>query len=285
MFPLRDLNPTRIFPIVTLALIAVNVAIFFLWQPHDTLQDETEFLYENAAVACELTTGAPVTETEVVTERCISDDAERALFPDKNVWLAAAVSMFLHGSVFHLLSNMWFLWIFGNNVEEAYGTAGYVVMYLVAGIGATAAFVLANTDSVVPMIGASGAIAGVLGSYLVLFPTHRVLTLFAVFFVHVPAGAYLALWFFLQFAYQEPGVAWEAHVGGFIVGAFSSIPRVEFNDAIGELANSFVVSKAVDYVLYSPVPPLSAFVVGFVFYLILAKMGMKSETLDMPIKT
>ena len=217
MFPLRDLNPTRIFPIVTLGLIALNVAIFFLWQPHDTLDNETEFLLENAAIACELTTGDPLSQVEFDRNQC-SDEPATAMFPGKNVWLAAAVSMFLHGGIGHLLSNMWFLWIFGNNVEEAYGTGGYLLMYLVAGVGATATFVLANMNATVPMIGASGAIAGVLGAYLVLFPTHRVLTIFIFFFVHVPAGAYLVLWILLQFLYQEPGVAWEAHVGGFVVG-------------------------------------------------------------------
>jgi membrane associated rhomboid family serine protease len=223
LFPLRDLNPTRIFPILTIAMIAINVAVFFGWQPHDSLDQETDFLLENAAIACELTTGDPITENEYVADRCI-DNAATPIFPDKNVWLAALVSMFLHGGIAHLISNMWFLWIFGNNVEEAYGTLGYLVMYLVAGVGATATFVIANPDSTVPMIGASGAIAGVLGAYLVLFPSHRVLTLFLFFFVHIPAGAYLALWFFLQFAYQEPGVAWEAHVGGFVVGVLLTIP-------------------------------------------------------------
>ena len=223
MFPLRDLNPTRIVPILTIALIALNVAVFFLWQPRDNVNEETEFLYERAAIACEITTGDPLSEDEIARDECSSETAV-PVFPEKNVWLAGIVSMFLHGSLAHLLSNMWFLWIFGNNVEEAYGISGFVLMYLVAGIGATAAFVYANPDATVPMIGASGAIAGVLGAYLVLFPTHRVLTLFLFIFVHVPAGAYLALWFFLQFAYQEPGVAWEAHVGGFIVGVLLTLP-------------------------------------------------------------
>jgi membrane associated rhomboid family serine protease len=223
LFPLRDLNPTKVAPILTITLIAINIAVFFLWQPQDDLAAETEFLYENAAVACELTTGDPLTEDEIVLDRCVDDNATPA-FPEKSVWLAAVVSMFLHGGIGHLLSNMWFLWIFGNNVEEAYGIGGYLLMYLVAGVAATAAFVYANPESTVPLVGASGAIAGVLGAYLVLFPTHRVLTIFFFIFVQVPAGAYLALWFLLQFAYQEPGVAWEAHVGGFIVGVLLTLP-------------------------------------------------------------
>ena len=222
MFPLRDLNPTRIVPILTIALIAVNVAVFF-WQPADSPIEEEEFLYERAAIACELTTGEALSQAEIANGECNENDGNPA-FPNKNVWIAALLSMFLHGSLGHLLSNMWFLWIFGNNVEEAYGTGGYILMYAVAGIAATAAFVFANPETTVPMVGASGAIAGVLGAYLVLFPTHRVLTLFFFIFVQVPAGAYLALWFFLQFAYQEPGVAWEAHVGGFVVGVLLTLP-------------------------------------------------------------
>lgn len=223
MFPLRDLNPTRITPVLTIAVIAINLAVFFLWQPHDNIAQENEFLYENAAISCELTTGEQLSETEIATDSCVDDSAPGA-FPDKNIWLAAIVSMFLHGGIAHVLSNMWFLWIFGNNVEEAYGTGGYITLYLVTGLIATATFVLMNPDATVPLVGASGAIAGVLGAYLVLFPTHRVVTFFFFLFVHVPAGAYLALWLLLQFAYQEPGVAWEAHVGGFIAGVIITLP-------------------------------------------------------------
>ncbi|MDJ0924679.1 MAG: rhomboid family intramembrane serine protease [Acidimicrobiia bacterium] len=208
---------------VTLALIAVNVVVFFFWQPRDNIAEETDFLYEYAAVACEFTTGEPLTEDEIVLDRCL-DEPGVPVFPDKNIWLAGLVTMFLHGGIGHLLSNMWFLWIFGNNVEEAYGTLGYLLLYLVAGAVATGAFVFGNPEATVPMIGASGAIAGVLGAYLVLFPTHRILTFFLFLFVHIPAGAYLALWFFLQFAIQEPGVAWEAHVAGFVVGVLVTLP-------------------------------------------------------------
>jgi membrane associated rhomboid family serine protease len=223
LFPLRDLNPTRIFPIFTIALIAANVAVFFLWQPHDNVAAETEFLYENAAISCELTTGEPLSQQEINTEQC-TDGPETPAFPQKSIWLAALVSMFLHGSIGHVLSNMWFLWIFGNNVEEAYGTGGYLLLYLVSGVIATGTFVMLNPDATVPLVGASGAIAGILGAYLVLFPSHRIVTFFFFLFVHVPAAAYLALWLFLQFAYQDAGVAWEAHVGGFIAGVLITLP-------------------------------------------------------------
>jgi membrane associated rhomboid family serine protease len=219
LIPIRDINPTRILPLATIALIAVNIVAYFAWQPSPDTNEGEVFLYEQAAIACELTTGEALTLREARTRQCVNNDTGEQLFPDKNVWLAGFVSMFLHGSIFHIAGNMWFLWVFGNNVEEAYGTIGYLILYLVAGIVATAAFVFFNSDATDPLIGASGAIAGVLGAYLVLFPRHRVLTLLFVFFVPIPALFFLGFWFLSQFAVAEVGIAWEAHVGGFVLGA------------------------------------------------------------------
>jgi len=223
LFPIRDLNPTRIAPVVTILVIGLNVAAFFFWQPQTNEEAAAEFLYERAAVACELTTGEPLSETEIVRGVC-SDDPEPAVFAGKNVWLAGLASMFFHGGLFHILSNMWFLWIFGNNVEEAYGAAGYVGLYLAAGVAATATFVVLNPSETIPLVGASGAIAGVLGAYLVLYPAHSVLTWFLLFFVPVPAVLFLGFWFISQFTIAEPGVAWEAHVGGFLLGMLVTLP-------------------------------------------------------------
>jgi membrane associated rhomboid family serine protease len=223
LFPIRDLNPTRVVPVITLAVIALNLGLFFLWQPSDEVAAET-FLYERAAIACELTTNEPLTTAERATAVCRDDSSAAAQFPDKNVWLAGLVSMFLHGNLFHILSNMWFLWIFGNNVEEAFGTAGYLAMYVAAGLAATAVFVLSNPDETAPLIGASGAIAGVLGAYLVLFPNHRVLSWVLFFFVPVPAILFLGLWFLSQFGIEDPGIAWQAHAAGFVFGAVLALP-------------------------------------------------------------
>ncbi len=224
MFPIRDINPTRIFPIITIGLIAANVIIFFGWQDglSGTESEVEDFLYENAAVACELRSGEPLTIAEIEENgRCGDPGPEK--FPEKNVQLSAVVSMFLHGGLFHLLGNMWFLWIFGNNVEEAFGSMGYLVMYLVAGLAATAIFVLANVDSTDPLVGASGAIAGVLGAYLVLYPRHQVLSLVFFFFVPIPAIVFLGIWFVSQFGISDVSVAWEAHVAGFIFGVLVAL--------------------------------------------------------------
>jgi membrane associated rhomboid family serine protease len=227
LIPIRDINPTRIFPIATIALIAINIVAYVLWQPAPDSAAGEEFLYEQAAIACEITTGDPLTLREIRTGQCIDNDTGNQPFPDKNVWIAGFVSMFLHGSIIHIAGNMWFLWVFGNNVEEAYGTLGYVVLYLVAGIVATLSFVFLNSDTTDPLVGASGAIAGVLGSYLVLFPRHRVMTLLFVFFVPIPALFFLGFWFFSQFAVADARIAWEAHVGGFVLGVLISLPLRE----------------------------------------------------------
>ena len=187
-----------------------------------------EFVYENAAIACELTEGEPLTVTEIGGAEpgpCGAPGAE--VFPDKQIYLAVVVSLFLHGGIAHLLGNMWFMWVFGNNVEEGFGTIGFLVFYLVTGLVATAAFIATNPESTVPLVGASGAIAGVLGAYLVLFPSHRVLTLVFVFFVPIAALWFLAIWFFSQFFITDLGVAWQAHVGGFVAGVVITLPLRE----------------------------------------------------------
>jgi len=222
MFPLRDINPTRITPVVTLALIAVNVGVFFLFQMRGSAEDQQALIYERAAIACEVTTGAPLGIEEIVDDTCLPG-AQTPIFPNKNVFLALFTSMFLHGSVAHVLFNMWFLWIFGNNVEEAYGHVGYLLVYLIGGLAATAAYVVLNREATVPLVGASGAIAVALGAYAVLFPGHRVLSFVGWILIPVPAAIFLVIWFVLQFVASQTGVAWEAHAGGFVFGAGVSL--------------------------------------------------------------
>ncbi len=226
MIPLRDINPTAITSYVTLVVIAVNAYVFFFVQPPEPVDVVEEFYYRNAAIACELATGDPLDTNERLSGVCVEEPTGPQDFPDKPVYPAAVVSMFLHGGLFHLLGNMWFLWIFGNNVEEAYGHVPYLLVYLGAGIAATAAFVLLNQDSTVPLVGASGAVAGIMGAYLVLFPLHRILTIFFFTLVAVPAVLFLGAWLLGQFALvgAESGIAWEAHVFGFLFGIVVTLP-------------------------------------------------------------
>jgi membrane associated rhomboid family serine protease len=147
--------------------------------------------------------------------------------PDKNVWLSAITSMFLHGSLLHIGGNMLFLWVFGNNVEDVFGKVGYALFYVAGGIAATLTHVALNLDSTVPVVGASGAIAAVMGAYLVLFPHAKVRT--AIFFllilvVNIRALWVLGFWFVMQFfTSPEEGVAWAAHVGGFVFGVLVAL--------------------------------------------------------------
>lgn len=217
MFPLRDINPTRITPWVTISLIAACLIVFFGIQAGDSEVEQQEFLYRSAAIACEVRTGQPLSEAEIVTGTCF-DGTESPYFPEKVPALSVFISMFLHGGVAHVVFNMWFLWIFGNNVEEAFGRIGYLLMYILGGVAATFAYIVTNPDSTVPLVGASGAIAAVLGAYAVLFPGHRVLSLLGWLILPVPAALFLGFWFIAQFGLGGTNVAWQAHAGGFAFG-------------------------------------------------------------------
>jgi len=213
MIPLRDDNPTRTFAFVTVAIIALNAVVF--WH---------ELTFPNAVRA-----GA-------FFERFALTPAEVAHAPSSHAYLTVLTSMFLHGGWLHIVGNMWFLWIFGNNIEDSVGHFRFVLFYLLCGIAAAAAQVAISPDSTTPMLGASGAISGVLGAYLLLFPRARVLVLFPIWIFwrvfEVPAVLMLIFWFGLQLisglavrgANVTGGVAFWAHVGGFIAGMLLIVP-------------------------------------------------------------
>ena len=213
MIPLRDENPSRTVPVVTRFLILANVVAFVY-----TLglgQQVREFAYVWGTVPARLTLA-------------LSDHSEPVL----SAAVPLFTSMFLHGGIAHLLGNMWYLWIFGDNVEDRLGHFGFLMFYLAAGLAAGITHVVFNPTSRVPAVGASGAIAGVLGSYLVAFPRARVVTLIPFFpfiqIIALPAAVVLGLWFVFQFfsgalslawsPREAGGVAWWAHIGGFVVG-------------------------------------------------------------------
>jgi rhomboid family protein len=225
VFPIKDNIPTLRFPVVTVTLIALNVFAYFFWQRGGiTLGDPTSHhyfcnLYDHAEIPYEVTHPGE----QVGAEGCAA--------PTAPTWLTVFTSMFMHGGLLHLGGNMLFLWIFGNNVEDSMGPVKFTIFYLLGGLAATALQVAIRPDSVVPNIGASGAIAGVLGGYLILFPHARVITvIFIIFFftiVELPALLILGLWFVQQIVFGAldlnsggagGGVAYFAHVGGFAFG-------------------------------------------------------------------
>jgi membrane associated rhomboid family serine protease len=230
VLPLRDDNPTKRLAVVTLLLIAINIGVYAFVQPHGSDATETAWQVEHAAIPCEVREQRPITFGEYNSDTCGRAAAVNAgaspasatteAFPHKNVDLAVFVSMFLHASWFHVLGNMLFLWVFGNNVEDRFGPIGFTLFYLLCGLIAFGAFYLSQPSSTAPLVGASGAIAGVMGAYLVFWPKARVLTLIGIIVLPVPAAVVLVLWFVLQFATDAgSGVAWVAHVGGFLAGA------------------------------------------------------------------
>ena len=236
VIPLKDYNPTRRFAVVTLLLIVVNVAVYiFVQRPFDTQNDQARFSYQVAAIPCEVTQGRPLSREEV-RETVVNNDATAcehthqtdAVFPHKAVWLALVYSMFLHGSWLHIGGNMLFLWIFGNNIEDRMGPLPYLGFYLLAGIVASAAHILVQPDSTVPVLGASGAIAGVMGAYVVLFPNVKIRSLIIILIVpifrDISAKWWLGFWFVTQFfTNAASGVAWVAHVGGFLFGGLIAL--------------------------------------------------------------
>ena len=232
MIPLKDYNPTSRLPIVTLLLIAVNVGIYVFVQPHYRPGDEAKFTFEHAAVPCEVVNGRPLSDDEISRTLNPRGNDPNACegrspssppdFPNKSIYLAILYSMFLHGSLLHIGGNMLFLWIFGNNIEDVMGSVSYLGFYLLSGLIAAAAHIAVQPSSTVPVVGASGAIAGVMGAYMVLFPDVRIRTVLIFFFLFIRdirAKYLLGFWFVLQF-FTNPaeGVAWVAHVGGFIFG-------------------------------------------------------------------
>ena len=223
MFPLRDDNPTLLTPIVTVALLLANVLVWLYVQGAGfSLQVMGESICQLGMIPAELT---GLTGSYGGVE--LSEGVPVCRFGGLTT-ATALTSMFLHGSWVHLLGNMWFLWLFGNNIEDSMGHGRFLVFYVLVGLAASAAHVLSAPGSVIPTVGASGAISGIMGAYLLLYPRVRIHTLFVFFIllrvIPVPAWLVLILWFGLQVlaGYTTPvdtgGVAVWAHVGGFVAG-------------------------------------------------------------------
>lgn len=217
MIPLKDTTPRRSFPVVTLLLIAANVVVFI----HQvTLPPHAANAFIN---------------TYAFVPRKIQMALAGRNYNLAQAFIPLFTSMFLHGGFLHILGNMWFLWIFGANVEDRMGPATYLFFYIICGLGSGVSQMLFSWGSNIPSLGASGAISGVLGAYIVFFPGSRILTLIPLFIIwftaRIPAVIFIGLWFLAQFlsglgSLQTPGaanaggVAWWAHVGGFLLGLF-----------------------------------------------------------------
>jgi membrane associated rhomboid family serine protease len=212
MIPLKDLQPRRSVPVTTLSLIAIN-SIIFLYQISLPRRASDVFVLKYAAVPSKIALALAGHHYSVA-----------------QAFVPLFTCMFLHGGWLHIIGNMWFLWVFGANVEDRMGSAAFLVFYLICGVGSSVAQTLFSWGSHIPALGASGAISGVLGAYVVFFPGSRILTLVPLFIIwftaRIPALVFIGLWFLIQFvsgvgslgATTSGGVAWWAHVGGFLLG-------------------------------------------------------------------
>ena len=221
MIPLKDDTPRLTTPLLNCFLIAANVLVFLFQLSLDRRSQKT-FVFTFGLIPGHL--------TDVLIAPLTGAHAHSHGMPIGLALLPVLTSMFIHAGWFHLIFNMWFLWIFGRNIEDALGHFGYLVFYLACGVAAAVAQTLSNPGSLIPTVGASGAIAGVMGGYFLLYPRARVLMLvpfFFIFFLWLPAWAVLGYWFVLQFlsgvgtslvGADRGGVAFWAHVGGFLAG-------------------------------------------------------------------
>ncbi|MDQ3908116.1 MAG: rhomboid family intramembrane serine protease [Acidobacteriota bacterium] len=232
VFPISDDNSDRVTtPVVNYVLIAINVLVFVFFQG---LGSNDRFTYAWAAVPREIVTGQDIVTRDRTVEDPVSGDTftQPGLQPTPiSVYLTLITSMFMHGGWAHILGNMLYLWIFGDNVEDRMGHARYLVFYLLCGVLASLAHVFSTVafgqNQIVPSLGASGAISGVLGAYILLFPNRKVNAIVFRFFTTIPAWAAIGIWFVFQLisgigllggGSQEGGVAYAAHVGGFVAG-------------------------------------------------------------------
>ena len=210
MIPLKDRNPSRTFPLINYLLISANFVVFFYELSLGQQLDDFIIKYG------------------LIPHRYFLAVAHHTHFITRYVPFFS--SMFLHGGWMHIIGNMWFLFIFGDNVEDRLGHGHYLVFYLLSGLAATVIQLLSSVGSSVPTIGASGAISGVLGAYLVMFPRAKIVTLLPIFFffsvIDISAFIFIGLWFLLQFVSglqslgidTSGGIAWWAHIGGFVAG-------------------------------------------------------------------
>jgi membrane associated rhomboid family serine protease len=226
MFPIGDENlPGRGLAWITLSLIAANVAVFVLLQGGS---GDNTFTYGWSSIAREITTGVDLTQAVPTVIGGSEYLIPQAPGPDP-IYLTLLSSMFMHGSWLHLGGNMLFLWIFGDNVEHRAGPLLYLVAYLAAGLVGSLAQVLSSPSSPIPSLGASGAISGVLGAYLILFPRNRVTAFVVRFLVQIPALVAIGMWIALQVlsSLADPtgtgGVAYMAHIGGFATGVLAGL--------------------------------------------------------------
>jgi len=221
MIPISDINPAKNTPVISRIFIITVALVYLLLQPKNSY-DLFNFFYEFAAIPCELFLKTPISGTQFYANDCnlLGNDL---VFPEKNLYISILFSNFFHANFLHILGNLWSFWIFGNNVEDKLGKFNFSMFLLIIGILSIGVHTILNFNSLVPVVGASGVVSGIMGAYVYLFPNAKLLVLvpFGILFpTTIKARTFMYFWFISQLfiALGSSNISWEAHIGGFLFG-------------------------------------------------------------------
>ena len=221
MIPISDINPARNTPVISRIFMFAAIGVFLLIQPNN----QTElfnFFYQYSAIPCELVNFSPISEVQFYENNCFSNQSQ-SIFPKKNLLLSIVFANFFHANFIHILGNLWSFWIFGNNVEDKLGKTRYTFFLIFIGIISISVHAFLNQDSLIPIVGASGIVSGLMGAYVFMFPNAKLLVLVPFGFIFpttIKAKFFMIFWFISQIliSISDQNISWEAHVGGFIFG-------------------------------------------------------------------
>ena len=221
VIPISDINPARNTPIISRIFMFATVGVFLIIQPKNQIE-LFNFFYQYSAIPCELVNFSPISESQFYNNDCFNNQSS-SIFPEKNLLLSVIYANFFHANFIHILGNLWSFWIFGNNVEDKLGKFRFIIFLIFIGIISISVHTYLNQDSLIPIVGASGIVSGLMGAYVFMFPNARLLVLVPFGFLFpttIKAKFFMVFWFLSQIliSISDQNISWEAHVGGFVFG-------------------------------------------------------------------
>ena len=221
VIPISDINPARNTPVISRIFMFATVGVFLLIQPKNQIE-LFNFFYQYSAIPCELVNFSPISESQFYNNDCFNNQSS-SIFPEKNLLLSVISANFFHANFIHILGNLWSFWIFGNNVEDKLGKFRFIIFLICIGIISISVHTYLNQDSLIPIVGASGIVSGLMGAYVFMFPNARLLVLVPFGFLFpttIKAKFFMVFWFLSQIliSISDQNISWEAHVGGFVFG-------------------------------------------------------------------
>jgi membrane associated rhomboid family serine protease len=221
VIPISDINPARNTPVISRIFMFATVGVFLLIQPKNQIE-LFNFFYQYSAIPCELVNFSPISESQFYNNDCFNNQSS-SIFPEKNLLLSVISANFFHANFIHILGNLWSFWIFGNNVEDKLGKFRFIIFLIFIGIISISVHTYLNQDSLIPIVGASGIVSGLMGAYVFMFPNARLLVLVPFGFLFpttIKAKFFMVFWFLSQIliSISDQNISWEAHVGGFVFG-------------------------------------------------------------------